>query len=79
MVEVLLVVRAGATADPAGREGLAAMTADMLDEGAGGKDALALSDAVDFLGARLDDGRRLGRLDRPPARAGRTARATRCR
>ena len=53
VVEVALVVRAGATADPAGREGLAAMTADLLDEGAGGKDALALSDAVDFLGARL--------------------------
>ena len=54
VVEVLLVVRAGAVADPAGREGLAAMTAEMLDEGAGGKDALALADAVDFLGARLD-------------------------
>ena len=56
VVEVALVVRAGATADPAGREGLAAMTADLLDEGAGGKDALALSDAVDFLGARLTTG-----------------------
>lgn len=53
VVEVLLVVRAGATADPAGREGLARMAADMLDEGAGGKDALALADAVDFLGAQL--------------------------
>ena len=30
------------------------MTADMLDEGAAGKDALALADAVDFLGAQLD-------------------------
>jgi predicted Zn-dependent peptidase len=54
VVEVLLVVRAGATADPARRDGLARMTADMLDEGAGGKDALALADAVDFLGAQLD-------------------------
>lgn len=54
VVEVLLVVRAGAAADPAGREGLARMTADMLDEGAGGRDALALADAVDFLGAQLD-------------------------
>jgi zinc protease len=56
VVEVRLVVRAGATADPAGREGLAEMTADMLDEGAGGKDALALADAVDFLGATLETG-----------------------
>ncbi len=54
VVEVLLVVGAGAVADPPGREGLARMTADMLDEGAGGKDALALADAVDFLGAQLD-------------------------
>jgi predicted Zn-dependent peptidase len=52
-VEAILVLRAGATADPAGREGVAAMTAAMLDEGAGGKDALALADAVDFLGATL--------------------------
>ena len=53
VVEVILVLRAGATTDPAGREGLAAMTADMLDEGAGGKDALALADAADFLGAKI--------------------------
>ncbi len=53
VVELVLVVRAGATADPAGSEGLAHMTAAMLDEGAGGKDALALADAVDFLGAEL--------------------------
>ncbi len=54
VVEVVLVVRAGATSDPAGREGLALMTAEMLDEGAGGRDALALADAVDFLGATLE-------------------------
>jgi zinc protease len=54
VVELVLVVRAGAAADPSGRDGLAAMTADMLDEGAGGKDALALADAVDYLGAELD-------------------------
>jgi len=56
VVEVILVVRAGATADPAGRDGVAAMTADMLDEGAGGKDALALADAIDFLGATIGAG-----------------------
>ena len=53
VVEVLLVVRAGATADPLGREGLARTTADILDEGANGRDALALADAIDFLGAQL--------------------------
>jgi predicted Zn-dependent peptidase len=54
VAEVILVVRAGATADPQGREGLASMTAGMLDEGAGGRDALALADAIDFLGATLE-------------------------
>jgi predicted Zn-dependent peptidase len=54
VVEVVLAVRAGATADPVGREGLANMTAEMLDEGAGGRDALALADAIDFLGATLE-------------------------
>jgi zinc protease len=52
-VEVLLVVRSGAGADPLARAGLAAVTADMLDEGAGGKDALALADAIEFLGAEV--------------------------
>jgi zinc protease len=56
VAEVVLVVRAGATADPAGREGLASMTAEMLDEGAAGRDALALADAIDFLGATLETG-----------------------
>ena len=56
VVEVILVVRAGAVADPGGREGTAAMTADLLDEGAGGKDALALADAIDFLGATIGAG-----------------------
>jgi len=56
VAEVILVVGAGAIADPAGREGLAHLTAEMLDEGAGGRDALALADAVDFLGATLEAG-----------------------
>jgi predicted Zn-dependent peptidase len=53
IAQVNLIVRAGATADPAGKSGIAAMTANMLDEGAGGKSALDLADAVDFLGAQL--------------------------
>ena len=44
---------AGATADPAGKYGIASMTANMLDEGAGNRSALELADAVDFLGAQL--------------------------
>lgn len=53
VVHVRLQVRAGAAADPLDHAGLASMTADMLDEGAGGRNALALADALDFLGADL--------------------------
>jgi len=56
VVEVVLVLATGAAADPVGQEGLAHMTAEMLDEGAGGRDALALADAVDFLGAQIETG-----------------------
>jgi zinc protease len=52
-VFVHLVVRTGAASDPADRPGLAAMTADLLNEGAGGKDSLALADALDVLGASV--------------------------
>ncbi len=53
LVQINLIVKTGAAMDPADRAGLATMTADMLDEGAGGRSALALADAVDFLGADL--------------------------
>ena len=52
-VHLELVVRTGAASDPNGRYGLASLTADMLDEGAGTRDALQIADAVDFLGADL--------------------------
>ena len=53
VAQVTLVVRAGSGADPESRYGLASLTAAMLDEGAAGKSALELADAVDFLGADL--------------------------
>lgn len=53
VAQVDLIVRSGAASDPPGKEGLASLTAAMLDEGAGSRDALALADAVDFLGADL--------------------------
>ena len=53
MAQVNLIVRAGSAADPAGKYGIAAMTANMLDEGAGGKSALELADAIEYLGASL--------------------------
>ena len=53
VAQVDLVVRAGAGADPATTPGVASLTADMLDEGAGARSALELADAIDFLGADL--------------------------
>lgn len=53
LVQVNVVVRAGSVDDPEGKTGLASMTAEMLDEGAGDLDALELADAIDFLGADL--------------------------
>lgn len=56
VVDVSLVVRTGAEADPQGKEGLATLTADLLDEGAGTRDALALADQIGFLAVRLGTG-----------------------
>jgi zinc protease len=53
LVQVDVVVRAGAAADPKAKAGVASLTAEMLDRGAGGRSALELSDAVDHLGADL--------------------------
>lgn len=53
VVELQLIVSAGAEHDPQGQFGLASLTADLLTEGAGGKNALELADAVDSLGASL--------------------------
>jgi zinc protease len=54
LVSVLVLVRAGASFDPAVRPGLAAITGDLLDEGCGDLDALALHDRLGRLGAQLE-------------------------
>jgi predicted Zn-dependent peptidase len=53
VVHVTLVVKSGAGADPRGKYGIAGLTADMLDEGAGRRNALQIADAIDYLGASL--------------------------
>ncbi|MEX0890846.1 MAG: pitrilysin family protein [Gemmatimonadota bacterium] len=53
VVDVQLVVRAGAAADLPPAAGRAALMADLLDEGTRTMSALELADAVDFLGASL--------------------------
>jgi predicted Zn-dependent peptidase len=52
-VHLQLTIRTGVAADPAGKFGVASLTADMLDEGAGSRSALEIADAIDFLGAEL--------------------------
>ncbi|PYR35968.1 MAG: insulinase family protein, partial [Acidobacteria bacterium] len=54
LVSVLLLVPAGAAADPQDRPGLAAITADMLDEGCGDRSALDVHEALGRIGAQLD-------------------------
>jgi len=53
LVQLTLVVRTGSVRDPRGREGLASMTAALMTRGAGSRDALALAEEVDYLGASL--------------------------
>ncbi len=56
MMTLTLRLGQGASSDPAAKAGLAELTADMLDEGAGSMDAEAFSDALDILGAQLSTG-----------------------
>ena len=52
-VHLELTIRAGITGDPPRKFGVASLTGDMLDEGAGTRNALEIADAVEFLGAEL--------------------------
>jgi zinc protease len=54
LVALMLLVRRGAASDPGGQEGLAAVTADMLDEGTGDRSAIEVHEAFARLGAQLD-------------------------
>jgi zinc protease len=56
IVSVEMVLPAGASGDPSGKEGLAYATATMLDEGAAGRGALDIARDVDRLGATLRTG-----------------------
>jgi len=53
VVFVLLVPR-GSANDPPGKEGLAAVTADMLDEGSGALSAIEMHEALAKIGAQFD-------------------------
>jgi zinc protease len=53
LVHINLVVKAGRLHDPLSKGGLAAMTLDMLMAGTSSRDAFALAEAVEFIGASL--------------------------
>ena len=54
VVTFALLVSRGAADDPPGREGLAAVTADMLDEGSGEKNAIEMHEELARIGAQFD-------------------------
>tara|TARA_B100001123_G_scaffold352308_1_gene403784 strand:- start:17794 stop:19287 length:1494 start_codon:yes stop_codon:yes gene_type:complete len=53
LVQINVLVTTGSGDEPASQMGIANLTAAMLDEGAGNRSALEISDAVEFLGAML--------------------------
>jgi predicted Zn-dependent peptidase len=54
VVTMVVQVDGGAVADPRGREGLTAITADMVDEGTGSLSAIEVSDGLARIGAEYD-------------------------
>jgi len=54
VVSFLLLLSCGSAADPSERPGLAALTADMLDEGSGDRSALDMEDAISGIGAQFE-------------------------
>ncbi|HZO20365.1 MAG TPA: pitrilysin family protein [Gemmatimonadaceae bacterium] len=56
VVDMILVVKTGGEGDPAGKPGVATLTASMLDEGAGRRTALDIADQEAFLGVQVGTG-----------------------
>jgi len=56
LVDFRLVARAGSANDPAGKEGLASLTADLITQGAAKRGAKQLAEDIAFVGGTLDAG-----------------------
>jgi zinc protease len=54
IVTCILLGRRGSASDPAGKDGLAALTLDMLDEGSGQRSAIEMHEALAQIGAQFD-------------------------
>jgi zinc protease len=52
-VHLQLLIKAGGTLDPNGREGTANLTASLLDEGTATRTSKQIAEAIDFIGASL--------------------------
>jgi zinc protease len=52
-VQIHLVIKTGAAADPAGRTGLAALTAGLMTKGTPTRSAVEIAEAIDFIGGSL--------------------------
>ena len=53
LVDFRLLVRAGAVDDPAGKEGIASLTADLMTQGAGPRGAQQIAEDIAFVGGSL--------------------------
>lgn len=56
VLSINLALRAGDFTDPAGKEGLASMTADLLTKGAGNRTAEQVSEAIEGVGGNISAG-----------------------
>ncbi|MDA8432800.1 MAG: pitrilysin family protein [Nitrospiraceae bacterium] len=54
IVKVVLAIKAGSVAEPPSKEGLANLTADLLNEGTTTRSSRDISDAIEFVGGSLD-------------------------
>lgn len=54
VVTLRLLIKQGSAEDPTGKEGLAALTLDMLDEGSGDRNSIQMHEALARVGAQLD-------------------------
>ncbi len=55
-ISVRMIIRAGAAQDPKDKQGMAMLTATLLDQGAGHRSAEQIADTIDFVGGVLGTG-----------------------
>ncbi len=55
-ISVRMIIRAGAAQDPKDKQGMAMLTATLLDQGAGNRSAEQIADTIDFVGGVLGTG-----------------------